>query len=193
MIDLARKPVDYEVMQVGEELGPVHIVADDHFVKSAAFVTDDYHPWYFSDENPFGRRVVPPAILLCDLLRLLYTRYDPARDRGLHQKEDFRIHSPLFVGERVRLIGTFVDKFVRRERGYVVTRAEARTVGDDRLIISHEAIELSRLGSPYRVLPSPYTRTRCRSTPVATSSGRASTRASTLHGKRASIIRLPRV
>jgi acyl dehydratase len=141
MVDHERKPVEYECMDVGEELGPVEILADDHFVKSVAFTVDDYHPWYFSDDTPFGRRVVHPAGLVCDLLRLLYTRYDPDRDRGLHQKEEFRIHSPLYVGERVRLTGRFVDKYVKRERGYVVTEAEARTVDDGRLIISHRAIE----------------------------------------------------
>jgi acyl dehydratase len=141
MVDLSRKPVEYECMAVGEQLGPVELLADDHFVKSVAFTVDDYHPWYFSADSPFGRRVVHPAALLCDLLRLLYTRYDPDRDRGLHQREEFRIHSPLFVGERVRLTGRFVDKYVKRQRGYVVTEAQARTVADDRLVISHRATE----------------------------------------------------
>jgi acyl dehydratase len=141
MVDLSRKPVEYECMEVGEVLGPIDILADDHFVKSVAFAVDDYNPWYFSADSPFGRPVVHPSGLLCGLLRLLYTRYDPDRDRGLHQKEEFRIHSPLFVGETVRLTGRFAEKYVKRQRGYVVTEAEARTVADDRLIISHRAIE----------------------------------------------------
>jgi acyl dehydratase len=147
MVDLSRKPVEYDCMEVGEVLGPVELLADDHFVKSVAFTVDDYHPWYFSADTPFRRRVVHPAGLLCDLLRLLYTRYDPDRDRGLHQKEEFRIHSPLYVGERVRLTGRFAHKYIKRGRGYVMTEAEARTVGDERLIISHRAIESTEVQS----------------------------------------------
>ena len=135
------KPVQYELMEVGEELGPVELDIDEHFVKSMAFTLDDYRDWHLGGSSPFGGPVAPAAALLCDLLRLLYTRYDPDRDRGLHQHEEFWVHGPAFVGERVRLAGRFVDKYVKRGRGYIVTEAEARTVTDDRLIIRHRAIE----------------------------------------------------
>ena len=136
-----RKPVEYELMEVGEVLGPVEIDIDSHFIKSAAFTVDDYHEWHVGTSSPFGRPIAHGAALLCDLLRLLYTRYDPDRDRGLHQREEFTLHSPVFLGERVRLTGRFVEKYVKRGRGYIVTEAEARTVGDDRLIIRHLATE----------------------------------------------------
>jgi acyl dehydratase len=136
-----RKPVEYDVMELGEVLGPVEIAIDEHFVKSTAFTVDDYHPWHLGSASPFGGPIAHGGALLCDLLRLLYTRYDPDRDRGLHQHEEFWLHSPVFVGERVRLTGRFVEKYIKRGRGYVVTEAEARTIDDDRLIIRHRATE----------------------------------------------------
>lgn len=136
-----RKPVEYELMEVGEFLGPVEVDIDEHFVKSAAFTLDDYHEWHLGSASPFGRPIAQSGSLLCDLLRLLYTRYDPSQDRGLHQHEEFTLNSPVFVGERVRLSGRFVEKYVKRGRGYVITEAEARTVDDDRLIIRHRATE----------------------------------------------------
>lgn len=142
-----RKPVEYELMEVGEELGPVEIDIDEHFVKSTAFTVDDYRSWHLGTSSPFGGPVAHAGALLCDLLRLLYTRYDPDRDRGLHQREEFWLHSPVFVGERVRLTGRFVDKYVKRGRGYIVTEAEARTVDDDRLVIRHRAIETTEISA----------------------------------------------
>lgn len=136
-----RKPVEYDLMELGEVLGPVEIDIDEHFVKSTAFTIDDYNEWYLGSASPFGGPIAHSGALLCDLLRLLYTKYDPDRDRGLHQHEEFWLHSPVFVGERVRLTGRFVEKYVKRGRGYIVTEAEARTVGDDRLIIRHRATE----------------------------------------------------
>lgn len=142
-----RKPVQYELMSVGEELGPVEIDIDEHFVKSVAFTVDDYRDWHLGDASPFGGPVAHAAALLCDLLRLLYTRYDPDRDRGLHQREEFWLHGPVLVGERVRLTGRFVDKYVKRGRGYIVTEAEARTVDDDRLVIRHRAVETTEVAA----------------------------------------------
>lgn len=136
-----RKPVEYALMELGEVLGPVELDIDEHFIKSAAFTVDDYHEWHVGTSSPFGQPIAHGGALLCDLLRLLYTRYDPDRDRGLHQREEFTLHSPVFLGERVRLTGRFVEKYVKRGRGYIVTEAEARTVGDDRLIIRHLATE----------------------------------------------------
>ena len=136
-----RKPVEYDLMELGEVLGPVEIDIDEHFVKSTAFALDDYHEWYLGSASPFGGPIAQSGALLCDLLRLLYTRYDPDRDRGLHQHEEFWLHSPVFVGERVRLTGRFAEKYVKRGRGYIVTEAEARTIDDDRLIIRHRATE----------------------------------------------------
>ncbi|TAM66944.1 MAG: hypothetical protein EPN48_14835 [Microbacteriaceae bacterium] len=136
-----RKPVEFELMEVGEQLGPVEFDIDEHFVKSVAFAIDDYGAWHLGPSSPFGRPIAHASALLCDLLRLLYTRYDPDQDRGLHQHEEFTLHSPVFIGERVRLTGKFVEKYVKRGRGYVVTEAEARTVADDRLIMRHRATE----------------------------------------------------
>lgn len=145
MTEETRKPVQYEVMEVGEELGPVELDIDEHFVKSVAFTVDDYRDWHLGDSSPFGAPVAHAGALLCDLLRLLYTRYDPDRDRGLHQREEFWIHGPVFIGERVRLTGRFVDKYIKRGRGYIVTEAEARTIDDDRLVIRHRAIETTEV------------------------------------------------
>jgi len=139
------KPVEFDQMEVGEILGPIDVIIDRHYVRSAAFTVEDYHEWSMGEASPFGGPIAQGAALLCELLRLLYTRFDPDKDLGLHQHEEFQLFSPVFVGETVRLEGRFVEKYVKRGRSYIVTEAEARSVTDGRLIIQHRATETADL------------------------------------------------
>lgn len=145
MTDQGLLEATFEAMLVGHELGPVEIAIDDQYIKRAAFSVDDYHPWYFSADNPFGARVAPAAALVADLLRLLNTEFDPNSEQGIHQKEEVWIHSPAVLGERVTLSGRFVDKYVKRDKGYIVTDAEARSAADGRLIVRHRSTEIARI------------------------------------------------
>ena len=146
MSDVAElREATFEAMEVGETLGPVQLDIDDHFIKSFAFTTDDYHPWSMVETSPFGGRVGHAGILVPELLRLLNTKFDPNTEVGLHQKEEVWFHSPVHVDERVVLSGAFTDKYVKREKGYIVTDAEARSLKDDRLIVRHRSIEIARV------------------------------------------------
>ena len=139
------KEATFEAMEVGEELGPIELVVDDHAVKRFAFTVDDHHPWALGDTSPFGGRVGHAALLVPELLRLLNTVYDPNTEVGLHQKEEVWFHAPVRVGERVRLSGAFSDKYVKRGKGYIVTDAEARSLEDGRLLVRHQSIEIARV------------------------------------------------
>ncbi len=152
MPDLTLKPVLFENIVVGERFLDQLVTIDDNYVKAHAFATDDYHPWHFSgDGSPFGRRVAPSTALLNELLRLLNTLYDPHFDRGLHQREEFWIESPAFVGEIVRLSGGITGTYTRRGRNYFVAEAEARSEADGRLILRHVAIEAAEVGDPSKL------------------------------------------
>lgn len=143
------KPVRFELIEPGEELGPVELVVDDHLIKTHAFTVDDYHPWHFDDAvSPFGGRIGHAALFLGDLLRLLNTRYDPNQDVGLHQREIVHFDSPVRLGERVRLTGRITETYVRRGRGYFVTDAQVTAVSDGRSIVRHRAIETVDIGDP---------------------------------------------
>lgn len=134
------KEATFEAMEVGEQLGPIEIVVDDHYVKQFAFAVDDYAP--ISDGVATGAHA---AILVPELLRLLNTRYDPNTEVGLHQREEVWIHSLPKVGERVTLVGEFVDKYVKRGKGYIVTDASARSAEDGRLLVRHRSTEVARV------------------------------------------------
>jgi acyl dehydratase len=139
------KDATFDAMEVGEELGPIELVVDDHAIKQFAFTVDDHHPWFLGGESPFSERVAHAAILVPWLLRLLNTRYDPNTEVGLHQKEEIWFDSPVKLGERVIMTGSFTDKYVKRDKGYIVTDAEARSLDDGRLLVRHRSIEIARV------------------------------------------------
>jgi acyl dehydratase len=140
MTETALKEATFEAMEVGEKLGPIEIVVDDHYIKQFAFSVDDYAPL------ANGRAThAHAAILVPELLRLLNTRYDPNSEVGLHQREEVWIASPVRVGEAVTMHGEFVEKYVRRGKGYVVTDAVAVSADDGRLLTRHRATEVARV------------------------------------------------
>ena len=60
------------------------------------------------------------AVYLIDLLK---ARGSPPG--GIHAKQAIRFHRALAVGDRLSLQGRVVDKYVRKERPYVVSDFEA--------------------------------------------------------------------
>ncbi|MFI5340349.1 MAG: MaoC/PaaZ C-terminal domain-containing protein [Candidatus Methylomirabilales bacterium] len=138
----ARKGVvaRYENIVLGEDFGPIDVVVDDYLVKKFAFMMDDYHPWYFGD-SPLGKRIEHAAILANDLLQLFTQVYDSNTVVGLHTQEELWFVNPVFVGERARLYGKYVEKYERRGKGYVVMEADAR--GEDgRVLLRHRGVEI---------------------------------------------------
>lgn len=141
---LGTKPGEFDLVEVGESFGPLCYPVDDHAVKTFAFTQDDYNPWYFSDENPFAKRICPSAILANDLLRLFLTEYDPCKIEGLHTSEELWFCNPLYVGDTVTLHGQYVDKYVRRGKGYVTMEAEAKN-SDGITILKHRGTEIMKI------------------------------------------------
>ncbi len=137
------KAVLFENIEVGEQLGPIELDVDEFLIRQHEFTVEEQAP--AADEDG---QVAQASILLGELLRLLNTRYDPHHDVGLHQREQVWFSSPVRAGERVRLTGTMVEKYERRDRGYFVIEAEARVVGSDRLICRHRPVEAILIGDP---------------------------------------------
>jgi hypothetical protein len=77
-------------------------------------------------------RRAPSMIASVYLIDLLTARRSPPG--GIHAKQAIRFHRPVEVGETLSLQGTVVEKYVRKERPYVVSTFEAR--GADGSLVS---------------------------------------------------------
>jgi acyl dehydratase len=137
------KEATYENVEIPEALGPVEVLVDDFKVRKFAFTQDDHHPWFFGPDNPWGRRVGHAALLANDLLNVFYSKYDRNTIVGLHTQEELWFGRPAFVGERVTISGTYVEKYVKRGQGYVVM--EAQGIGEDgQTLLRHRGVEIMR-------------------------------------------------
>ena len=131
------RPLEYDAIQIGEEFGPVDIVLDEHRVRSFAYAVDDFNPWFFY-ESPFGGPIAPPTLFSWDdpaFATLWGARYDLSTDRALASRYEVRSFAPMKLGERVLLQGRYVDKYVKRGKGYVVREFDVLDANDRQRLV----------------------------------------------------------
>jgi acyl dehydratase len=138
-----KKEALYELVEIPEPFGPVELVVDEEKIKAFAFAVDDYSDWYLGSSSPFGDAIGHPLVLANDLLFLFYENYDGNTARGLHTHERLEFCSPVYRGEKVTISGAYVDRYMRRDQGYVVLEAVARGEGG-RDLVRHRGIEIMR-------------------------------------------------
>jgi len=116
----------WEVMEVGEEFGPIELAVTDHMIKSFAYAVDDYDPAYLSDAAGTGR-LGHPTLLCRDARDVIRTMYDIASGGGgLHAKHECKLYGCPHLGEQVVLTGRHVEKYLKRDKQYIILESEAR-------------------------------------------------------------------
>ena len=117
-----RKSFDFETIAIGEVLGQKEVLITDEMIRTCAAAIESTHPWYFED-SPYGGRIAPPTIFDNDTLRLLDEQY--ARFGSIHAKQAWEFKQPVRLGTRVTLTVRIVDKYIRRQRPYMVMEMTA--------------------------------------------------------------------
>lgn len=112
---------------VGRDYGSreTHITPDlvQHYAESV----DDHNPWYFGD-SPFGGPVAPALVLHSEVYKDI-SWYLPNIYGNLHAKQEWELFQPTMVGETVTSRSLIVDRYVKRNREYVVN--EVTCFGED--------------------------------------------------------------
>jgi hypothetical protein len=121
----------YDDLKVGDVFPPepLAFVVDREVVDSFLAATGDQSGLY---DGPDGARRAPSMIASVYLIELLKARRSPPG--GIHAKQAIRFHRPVMVGERLSIQARVVDKYVRKERPYMVAQFEAR--GSDGGLVS---------------------------------------------------------
>ena len=125
-----KKKFTYETIQVGESLGQKEVLITDEMIRSCAGAIESTHPWYLQD-SPFGGRIAPPTIFDNDTLNMLDENYE--RFGSLHAKQSWEFKNPARLGKKVTVSVKLVDKYIKRERGWIVM--ELLAVDEDGLEI----------------------------------------------------------
>lgn len=146
------KPYSWEGIEIGDEYGPVEGDVSDFLIKSHAYAVDDYSPWYFQDQTPFGARIGHPTLLcnsILNLFRISYRIVDPYPG-GLHARNDIELLLPIYAGQRVTIRGGNVDKYQKRDQNYRVLEGEVLDVAG-RTLLRMRALETVGLNVSTRV------------------------------------------
>lgn len=115
----------WELMEVGEGFGPIEMVVSDHLIKSFAYAVDDYDPACFVGLQGIGR-IGHPTVLCRDARDVIRTAYDLASGgAGMHAKHECEIFDCPRLGQKVVLTGCHVDKYIKREKQYIILESEA--------------------------------------------------------------------
>jgi hypothetical protein len=128
--DLASKPeFDYDAAEVGEEYGPLEYTLT-------------------AEKLELYRRAIgdPEAIFATiaskDYANLLRTRY--TLGEVVNARHETRYHRPPEVGERVRITGRLVDRYVKRDRPFIVIETISRDAAGEALVESRTTLALGR-------------------------------------------------
>ncbi len=106
---------------VGQELPLVEQAITPELVQWYVEAVEDDHPWYHGD-SPFGGPIAP-ALLLHN------PNYSNGRSRlwylpnlygNLHAKQHWELYDPMPVGSLVHNRGLVVDRYLKRDREFVV-------------------------------------------------------------------------
>jgi acyl dehydratase len=102
---------------VGRYYGERRIVITPELAAHYAKAVQDQNPWYFGD-SPFGGPVAPALILHSEV----YTTIDwyLSYFGNLHARQEFEIFAPIMVGDTVTARRQIVERYLKRDREYVV-------------------------------------------------------------------------
>lgn len=125
--DTTGKRATYEDIEVGRSLGSLEWVVTEEMIDQQCHMDIDYHFW-FSVDSPWGGRIAPPQISYRPPRWLISRTYNV---RGLFIKWEMENVRPIRPGVKLTVSGRIADKYVRKEREFVVYEAEATEESGD--------------------------------------------------------------
>lgn len=123
--------ISYETLSLGQRFRSDDRLIRPQDVEAYAFAVDDHDPLYF-EPGPFGSPVAHPTLLANQALFLRHNHYVvPA---GLHARMVFDFLAPVSLGTRARTEGEVIEKYVRRDKPYMVTGYRTNDEQDGELV-----------------------------------------------------------
>ncbi len=108
---------EYDVF-VGRDMGGHEYAVTSELVRVYEEGTEDRHEWY-AGRSPFGGAVAPALLFHSEVYKNL-AWYLPNLIGNLHAKQEWELFHPMLVGDTVRTRSTVVERYVKRNREYVV-------------------------------------------------------------------------
>jgi len=114
-----RQPLFHEAeVFVGRDMGGHEYTVTPALIQRYAAGTGDAHEWYASD-SAFGGPIAPALLFHSEVYANL-AWYLPNLIGNLHAKQEWELFHPMAVGAPVRTRSTVVERYLKRNREYVV-------------------------------------------------------------------------
>lgn len=114
-------PFSSDEVYIGRDLGGKEWALSSDAIENYIAGTGDDHPWYLG-QSPLGEALAPALILHSEVYRTK-AWYLPYVYGNLHAREEWESYQPVRMGETVRTRCTVIDRYVKRDREYVVNEA----------------------------------------------------------------------
>lgn len=118
MASETREIFDRDERYVGRDMGGREVEITAEMVARFIAGTGDRNPWYRGG-SPLGGALAPALILHSEVYRDLGW-YLPNTYGNLHARQEWEVFAPVMVGEGLRTRSLIVDRFLKRDREYVV-------------------------------------------------------------------------
>jgi acyl dehydratase len=115
---MTTKLFDRKEVYVGRDFGGVAGDITPDLVATYIVGAGDDNPWYRGD-SPLGGPIAPALILHSAVYRTLEW-YLPNIFGNLHTRQEWEVFAPVMVGERLTTRSVIIDRYLKRDREYVV-------------------------------------------------------------------------
>jgi 3-hydroxybutyryl-CoA dehydratase len=109
---------DRNEVYVGRDFGGMSYDITPETVATFIAGTGDENQWY-RERSPMGAPIAPALILHSAVYRTLEW-YLPNIYGNLHARQEWQVFAPVMVGERLTTRAVIVDRYLKRDREYVV-------------------------------------------------------------------------
>ena len=113
--------ISEDEVYVGKDLGGQEVEISDELVENYSLGTGDRHPFY--KDGPDGGAPVAPALILVNEVYAHPGWYLSNVFGNLHAKQEWAILAPVRAGDRVRARCTVIDRYIKRDREYIVNES----------------------------------------------------------------------
>jgi hypothetical protein len=125
--------MEIDKMEKGQELPEMEILYDEDMQGRFLAALQEENPWYYS-ESPWGGPITYHPLLDDAPMESAMYRYQYPFS-FVHAKQETEFINPLPLGKPARAITKIVDKYVKRDKGYIVIES---------LIVDEDGVEIMR-------------------------------------------------
>ncbi len=125
---MAAKRLSYDQIEAGLTLPEIEFEISEERVKHYVQAIEDFNPIYLEDEQAlragFPRRIAPPTIGALFIMKV-YADLGGQPDGTIHTQQSFKFFGPIYVGEIIRTSSRVIDKFIKRDKQYVLVETHS--------------------------------------------------------------------